>query len=298
MDLSGILELFGHSVYDPKIDNMLQRCNASCDNKSELKLYDSSNSQTLGVEFWFWWKGYYRDQIGDPQGTVEPEDSTEVVLKEVRLMPEGLENTALPFGLSFPATQDSVIEALGRKPFSKSKNFAKEPFWTYYEDGFELLAIFNADGEEVRCFKIFAMKRKERQKIAFLESLTDQKKNILPDHIPEIEASLSKSPLSAWEQRMNSGDSQISTATIEASRQVFEEFVEAIAKAVKRKNAKSLYTAVTKATKAFNKIARQHTGFIETLEREEIVEFFNAVLQLTGLQFDPSFDLTEEHRSW
>ena len=37
---------------------------------------------------------------------------------------------------------------------------------------------------------------------------------------------------------------------------------------------------------------------IETQEREEIIEFLNKVLQMTGLEFDPSFDLTEEHRSW
>ena len=298
MDLSGILDLFGHSVYDPQIDALLEQCNASCADKSELQRYDSIESESVGVALWFWWKGYYREQIGDPQGTVEPEDSPEVVLKEVRLTPEGLAKAALPFGLSFPATPDSVIDALGRKPFSKAKNFLGNAFWTYYEDAFELMVIFNADGSSVDCFKIIALGRQERQKLELLANLAEQKKNILPERIPDIEALIEQSPVRAWEGRMNSGDSQMSAEAIEASRQVFDAFIEAVGTATKKRSAKSIYAAVKKATKAFNKVARQHKGFIETMEREEIVEFFNTALQLTGLQFDRSFDLTEEYRSW
>lgn len=84
----------------------------------------------------------------------------------------------------------------------------------------------------------------------------------------------------------------------EASRQVFEAFLTGVCKAMKSRNGNAIYNAVTKATKAFNKIARKHSGFIETMEREEIVGFLNSVVQLTGLQIDPSCDLTEEYRSW
>lgn len=298
MDLSGILDLFGHSVYDPQIDALLQQWNASCEDKARLKLYDSIKSDSLGVDFWFWWKGYYRDQIGEPLGTVEPDDSKEVVLYEVRLTPDGLANVALPFGLSFPATQQSVMDALGRKPFSKSKNFLGNAFWTYYEDAFELMVIFNAEGSSVECFKIITLKRKERQKLDLLENLAEQKKNIIPERIPEVEALIERFPTIAWERRMNSRDTHITVEAIEASRQVFEAFIAGVCKATKTRNPKSIYAAVKKATNAFNKVARQHKGFIETMEREETVEFFNTAIKLTGFQFDPSFDLTEEYRSW
>ena len=129
-------------------------------------------------------------------------------------------------------------------------------------------------------------------------AIKEQKKNILPERIPEIEALIERSPTIAWERRMKSGDTQITAEAIEASRQVFEAFIAGVCKATKTRNGKSNYTAVTKATKAFNKVARQHTGFIETMEREEIVGFFTAAVQLTGFQLDPSFDLTEEYRSW
>ena len=85
---------------------------------------------------------------------------------------------------------------------------------------------------------------------------------------------------------------------MDTSRPVFDEFIEAVCRAARRRNAKSICTAVTKATKAFNKIADKHPGFIETLEREEIIDFFNKAVLLTGLEFDPSIDLTEEHRAW
>jgi hypothetical protein len=298
MDLSGIIDLFGYSVYSPQIASLLKTCDAPFDGKRRIGRYGSIDSQSLGVSLWFWWKGYYRGQIAEPMATVEPDDSGETVLYEVRLKPEGLAGATLPFGLAFPATPESVTDAMGRKPFSKTKNFLKEPVWTYYEDRFELLVIFNGDGLEVRCFKIVAMKRKEREKIELLDNLKEQKKNILPDRVPDIEALGDQFPTVAWESRRMSGDAQITPEAIEASRQIFEAFIAGVSKATKTRNAKSIYTAVTKATKAFNKVARQHAGFIETMEREEIVDFFTRTVRLTGFQLDPSFDLTEEYRSW
>ena len=298
MDLSGIVNLFGYSVYAPQIDALLEECNASCANKAELTLYDSIESKSLGVDLWFWWKGYYRKQIADPIGTVEPEDSSEVVLYEVRFTPQGLANVKLPFGLSFPATTESVTQALGRKPFSQTKNVVNQPVWTYYEDRFELLVIFDVEGKSVVSFKIFALGRKVRRKLDLLENLKEQKKNIVPERIPQVEGMRHQLPTAAWERRMNSGDAQITAEAVEASQQVFEAFLIGVCKAMKSRNANAIYNAVTKATKAFNKIARKHKGFIETMEREEIVGFFNSVVQMTGLQIDPSFDLTEKYRSW
>ncbi len=298
MDFSGILNSFGYSVYSPEIDDLLQQCNASCSNKAELELYDSIISESLGVALWFWWKGYYRDQIADPHGTVELDDSHEVVLYELRFTPRGLAQAKLPFGLSFPASPESVTEALGRKPFTKIKNVMGNPVWTYYEGAFELLVIFDSGGKAVESFKIIALGRKERQKIDLLENLTAQKPNILPERIPDIETLIASAPTVAWERRMKSGDKQVTAEAIEASRPVFEDFIAAVCTATNSRNAKSIYAAVKKATKAFNKVSRQHKGVIETGEREEIVEFFNRVVGLTGFQFDPSFDLTEEYRSW
>ncbi len=298
MDLSGILDLFGYSVYDPQIDAMLEQCDAACEDKSQLKRYASIESRKLGITFCFWWKEFYREQIGDPKGTVEPDNSEEVILYEVRFGPKGLAKAELPFGLRFGASPEAVTGALGRKPFSKSKNVAGKPIWTFYDDKFELLVIFTEDGKKADCFKIWALKQADRQRVQWLENLKEQKKNILPERIPEIEALIERSPTLAWERRMNSGDAQITPEAIEASRQVFEAFIAGVCKATKTRNAKSIYTAVTKATKAFNKVARQHAGFIETMEREEIVDFFTAAVQLTGFELDSSFDLTEEYRSW
>lgn len=298
MDLSDILSFVGHSVYAPQIDALFKRCNASCGDKAELDLYDSVKSESLGVELWFWWKGYYREQIAEPQNTIERADSKEVVFYEVRLTPPGLADSALPFGLSFPATSESVVAAMGRKPFSKTKNFFGEAVWTYYEDAFELLVIFDKSAEQVRCFKIIAMGRDMRKKIDLLENLQEQKQNILPERIGDIQEFIDQSPTVLWENRMKSGDSQITASALEDSREIFVAFIAGVCKATKTRNAKSIYAAVKKATKAFNKVARQHPGFIETLEREEIVSFLIETVQLTGFQIDPTFDLTEEYRSW
>ena len=42
MDLSGVLDLFGYSVYDRRIDTLLKQCSASCDDKSQLKRFNFS----------------------------------------------------------------------------------------------------------------------------------------------------------------------------------------------------------------------------------------------------------------
>ena len=108
MDLSGILDLFGYSVYDPRLDAMLEQCDATCQDKSRLKRYDSIESRSLGISFWFWWKEFYREQIGEPIGTVEVNGSEEVVLYEVRIGSKGLTEAKLPFGLCFPASSDLI----------------------------------------------------------------------------------------------------------------------------------------------------------------------------------------------
>jgi hypothetical protein len=131
-----------------------------------------------------------------------------------------------------------------------------------------------------------------------LENLKKQKKNILPERIPEIQSLNERLPTAAWERRMRSGDEQITPEALDASREVFEAFVANVCKATKTRNAKSIYNAVIKATKAFNKVARQHAGFIETLEREEIVAFLHEAVRLTGFEGGDDADLTEEHRSW
>lgn len=41
MDLSGILDIFGYSVYDPQIDVMLEQCDAKCEDRSQLHRYAS-----------------------------------------------------------------------------------------------------------------------------------------------------------------------------------------------------------------------------------------------------------------
>ena len=125
MDLSGILALFGHSVYDPQIDALLQQCNALCEDKTQLKLYDSIKSKSLGVEFWFWWKGYYREQIGEPIGTVESDENKEVVLKEVRLMPAGLENAILPLRTELSSNAGKRHGGAWPKAVQQVKEFRK-----------------------------------------------------------------------------------------------------------------------------------------------------------------------------
>lgn len=298
MNLAPTLDLFGWSLHSTPVQRVLSECGAAVPAGQKLERYSPVKSDTLGIEFWFWWKEYWREQIAPPQGETLPPGGEELVLYELRLTPEGLAGAALPFGLTFPASPESVEQAFGTNPFSKSKNVLGEPIWTFYVAGKEVLVIFEKNGAQVRCFKIIALKRLEQQKLDFLASLPQQKPNLRPEQVPQIEALASASPARAWEQRRLAGDRQFSAAAIADAEPLFAEFLASVAQATQARNPKGLYNAVIKTTKAINKFAKQHRRCIETLEREEIVAFLIQALTLSGLRFDPQFDLTAEHRAW
>lgn len=298
MNLVPALDLFGWSLHSPPVQRFLAECGAAVPTGQKLERYAAVKSDILGIEFWFWWKEFWREQIAEPQGEALPPGAEELVLYEIQLMPAGLAGASLPFGLTFPASPESVAQAFGAQPFSKAKNVLGEPYWTYYSQGKEVLVIFEKSGDKVRCFKIIALKRLEQQKLDFLASLPQQKPNLRPEQAPQILALVSTSPAQSWELRRLSGDRQFSTAAITAAEPLFAEFLASVAQATQARNPKGLYNAVIKTTKAFNKFAKQHRRCLETLEREEIVAFFTQALTLSGLQFDPHFDLTAEHRAW
>ena len=74
--------------------------------------------------------------------------------------------------------------------------------------------------------------------------------------------------------------------------------VENVMKAASKRDATQVYNAVQKATRSFNKLNEKHEGVIETLEREEIVEFFERTVKLTGFEIAEGLDITEENRKW
>ena len=52
-----------------------------------------------------------------------------------------------------------------------------------------------------------------------------------------------------------------------------------------------------KLVKKLNKINDKY-GLIETMEREELCEWMNAIIRKTGLELADDVDITDEYREW
>jgi hypothetical protein len=295
MDLTRITDLFGRSVYDPLIDEALAEHGARCKHKAALNRYDTVKSAAGGLAFTFWYKGFYAEQVAAPKSVYLP-DGEEVVLYEMTFRPPGLEDVRLPYGLRFGDTADVVQKTLGRKPFSKGKNVGGEKTWTYFDDDFELLVVFD-QADTLAWFRIWALTHASRRKRDTVENISRQKENIKPERAEAVEGHRKAMPIREWARRMPSDKAITPEALAEAER-IFVEFIDALAKATRKKSPTSIYSALKKAVGRFNRLAKRHRGFIETQEREEIVEYLQDGVRLSGFVIEDGVDLTEAYRQW
>lgn len=93
---------------------------------------------------------------------------------------------------------------------------------------------------------------------------------------------------------MADGDHLFTPKNIALTKKTLEQFIDQLADATKQKKASKIYSAIKKTVLAFNR----NSGFIETLEREDLVDFIHASVRLTGFVIDDNIDLTEQWREW
>lgn len=220
-----------------------------------------------------------------------------MVLSEMTFRPEGLRDVPLPYGLRFGDSPAAIQQAVGQKPFSKSKNVAGEPFWTFYDDDFELAVVFD-EGGKLGWFRIWGLHEAERKKKALVQNIKRQKENISPDRAEAIETLKEQRPTQKWAQRMRSGDDEFTPAALAASEEILSSFIDSVAKATRKKNPTAIYSAVKKAVVEFNKLSKKHGGFIGTPEREELVDFLQKAVQRSGFVIEDGVDLTQDYRTW
>ena len=66
---------------------------------------------------------------------------------------------------------------------------------------------------------------------------------------------------------------------------------------MQKKSASAVYSRTAKLVKALNKINDKY-GLIETVEREELWGWIDALVRKTGLELGEDVDITEEWREW
>jgi hypothetical protein len=297
LDGSMLLKLFGHSIYHPEIDKALKDFNIVVTDKVKLERYVTLESMTSGVIFGFWFKEFYELQIRKAQSILRPKDEIEVLLYEMTFRPIKGVNLILPFGLTFGNSAQEVISKLGQKPFSKSKNLDNQNTWTFYTDRFEIMPVFDNDLRLI-WLRVWDLSLSDKEKIEFKNNLKAQNKNVNQNKIDELLSLKKVKPTDNWLIRMNEGDSIFSISNISEAAELLDNFIDSLIESTKTKKASSVFSKVKNTVMSFNKLNNKHNGFIETLEREELVDFIEQGTKLTGLVIEPGVDITEDYRQW
>lgn len=297
METNYILDFFGHSIYHPDLDRTLNDFDAICKDKSKLERYDSIESKSTGVTFTFWLKEFYDQMIDTPKSTYKPINEHEVLLHEMTFTNKKGSNIIWPLGLNYGDHSDTVTNKIGVKPFSKSKNYDNDHTWTYYYDKFEIMPVFD-DKLNLLWLRVWALKKSDKKKIELKENLKQQNKNISIAQIDEIIELKKSKPTTNWRHRLNDGDLIFNDSNILESEIILDSFIDNLAIATKSKKASSIYSTAKKVTESFNKANQKHNDFIDTMEREELVDFIENAIKLTGFKIDSGVDITEDWRQW
>lgn len=299
MHTNFLLGLFGHSIYHPEIDQALTQFDAYCKDKSLLGRYDSIKSNSTGLTFTFWYKEFYRYSIGIPKSIYRSEDIEEVVLYEMTFNKVEAVDIVWPFDLVFGDHSSVVTAKICSKPFSKSKNYDDEPTWIYFNDEFEIMPVFDKSSH-LLWLRIWSLKKSDRAKVKLKENLKQQNKNISNAQVEKLISLKQNKPTIKWKQRLDDGDFNFSVQNVSDSDKLLDAYIDDLVQISKggANAASKVYSAAKKVVKLFNKANQTHQNFIETLEREELVEFIVDAVRLTGFKVESDVDITEDWRQW
>ncbi|MDM5326748.1 hypothetical protein [Neobacillus sp. CF12] len=95
---------------------------------------------------------------------------------------------------------------------------------------------------------------------------------------------------------MEDGDDLFTLENISAAEKALNEYLAKIKGLNEKTTQKKLLACVKEIVLKFNQLNEQYDSFIETTEREELVEYILSVAELAGLE--KLDDLTEEWREW
>jgi len=97
---------------------------------------------------------------------------------------------------------------------------------------------------------------------------------------------------------MLEGDNIFNDENITETSKELDVFIDNLKDAVLKRNSKNIYNATKKSVKLLNKLNERFDDFIETTEREELCEFIDKCIRITGFEIEKDFDITQEWREW
>ena len=295
-------DLLGRPIHSKEVKEFLARCGLPSNPTPKYDSYGNlfwvrATNDEKGVYSVFTGYVRYADMYGEPIGSYNKEKD-QLILHEISVYPEkagGNSVIDLPFGLNLGDDKKTVEEKIGKKLTGKCKTDYGFGYDAFFEE-FRLIVPLNFD-ERLSWIRLFKLELHEKERARLKARLRSQNKNIDPSRIPEIQVLGAKTPMAAWRKRMVEGDDMFSKQSIAAVEAALASYAQTLCEATQKKSASAVYSRTAKLVKALNKINDKY-GLIETVEREELWGWIDALVRKTGLELGEDVDITEEWREW
>jgi hypothetical protein len=293
-----LFNLFGHSEFNPEVKEMFNRLHIPPERPEKSVCWRDYRSEKLDLSLQFTGKNNYKHDYG-PVLQEYIADHDESVLEEINFgSHKGRTNYPfpLPNDLSFADSPDVVRHKMNIKP-SESSDASYGSYLLFNTDSYQFVTGFDKN-EKLIWIRVRPLEINFRKKRELTKTLRLQNKNLTNLNLNILTQLKTESPTRSWTKRMNEGDSIFNDDNIGAMDKLLNSFIDALIVAVKKKDAKAIYSATKKAILSINKLNAKHQEFIETLEREELAEHIHKAVRLTGFKIENEIDLTEEWREW
>lgn len=298
MQQSEIIALFGYSEYSPEINSLFKQLHIPPEQPAMSICWRNYRSEKWDIHLVFKEGTNYQYDYG-PYVKAFKGGRDEAFLEEISFGSQKGETNypySLPFDFTFSDKPEDVFRKTGIKT-QKAKEASYGSYIDFNTEEYQYVTGFDKSNKliwvRVRPLEASFKKKRELEK-----SLRQQSKHLQVPDAKLIEQLQSKSPAHAWRKRMKKGDNIFTEKNIADTGNALNKFLDSIITAAGQKKANGIYAAVKKLVLSMNKLNEKYEGFIETLEREELVDYINKAVKLTGFTIDKEVDVTEEWREW
>ena len=300
MDPQKILNLFGHSILDPGFESILNELGiperpSAVQDRHGVQVNNIYSSEK-GISFEFTTKVAYKNFFGEPK-SMFTDEKFELILKVISFYSRRRYPFPLPLELAYGDNYENICKKIGSRPVEKFKGIDYNYGYSFIKDDFRIQVSCD-DNNRLSGLSIFLLEFSEHKRIELKKALKEQNKHLHPLDGDKLKNLRKKLPTSSWRNRMKEGDNQFTDQNIRATEEKLLLFMDQVATAAAEKKANKVHSAIKKFVVAVNKLNEAHESFIDTQEREELVEFLEEAIGLTGFQIPESVDMTEEWREW
>lgn len=298
MTYQSIINLFGYSEFSPEVKAIFPKLHIPVDRPEMSICWRTFQSEKWDVALTFRAKNNYNCDYG-PVMKEYTNENDESFLEEIIFGGTGRGikyPDDLPFNLIFGDSPELVQQKISIKK-SESRPASYGSYMVFNLEDYWLLTAFDFD-KKLIWLRIKIHEQSFKRKRDLTKSLRLQNKNLSISNFHELQLLKKISPAVAWRIRMKDGDDNLTAKNIEESEKLLSAFLDKLLVATEQKNARSIFVAAKKVTQGFNKLNDRYNNFIETLEREELVDYIHKAIRMTGFKIEPEIDFTEEWREW